>query len=91
MEYVLEKGEIVSFVASAGSQDLRVDCGSIWLTRAEDSQDYILTPSSRLLVKHTESIVLEALDNATFSIVAVDAQAEARIMIHLSAAIPNKA
>ena len=91
MEYVLEKGEVVSFVASAGSQVLHVGDGSIWLTRAEDARDYIITPSSRFLVNYTESIVIEALENASFSLVAVDSLAPARLIIQLYAAIPHKA
>ena len=90
MEYVLEKGEIVSFVASAGSQVLRICDGRIWLTRADDTQDYIMTPSSRFLVNHRESIILEALENASFSLVAVDARVPARLIIQMHASMAHK-
>ena len=90
MEYVLEKGEVVGFVASTGSQVLRISDGRIWLTRAEDAQDYIMTPSSRFLVNHRESIIIEALENTSFSIVAVDVQVPSRLTIQMHSAMAHK-
>lgn len=81
MEYVLEKDEVISFVASAGSQILHLLDGRLWLTRSADPQDYVLTPGSRFLVNHAESIVLEAFESASFALVVVDEHVPACLTI----------
>src|ERR1035441_6157472 len=73
MEYALEKGEVVCIDASAGRQMLQAVSGIIWLTCSADPRDHILTPGSSFLVNQAESIVLEALEAASFSLAAVAA------------------
>lgn len=81
MEYLLKKGEVISFAASAGSQTLRVADGRIWITRG-DSQDYLLSEGDRFLVNPTEKIVLEAMQDATFALALADAHVPENFVIH---------
>lgn len=91
MEYSLKKGEVVCFDSSSGSQILYTVSGSLWLTRSPDSHDYIQKPGSRFLVNPKESIVLEALEDAGFTLVPANAKAPARLVITFNASIPHEA
>ena len=90
MEYVLRKGEVISVVASAMSQTLRVGVGRVWITRG-DSRDYLLCEGGRLLVNRTETIVLEALQDSTFALAVADARLPADSVIKFHTAQPHKA
>ena len=91
MNYQMGKNEVVSFVAAAGDQVLQVVEGVIWLTRAGDSRDYFLRPPGRFLVRRSDSVIVEAVSAASFSLVTVSAPARARVVIHCPGALPHKA
>lgn len=91
MEYMLRKGEVVRFDASVGSQILQTLSGTIWLTGAADPADHLLTAGRRFHVKQGDSIVLEALEAASFSLGAAQASVPLRFVIRLDRAIPDRA
>jgi len=67
MEYSLKKGEVMSLAASAGHV-IRVSEGFLWLTRSEDSRDYILNRGESLFMDSNVSLVLEALTDCSLAI-----------------------
>ncbi|BCS52795.1 DUF2917 domain-containing protein [Geobacter sp. SVR] len=91
MEYVLGKGEVISVAASAGNQTIQVVAGEIWLTRSGDSRDYILRRANRFSIAPAESVVLEALEEASFTLVPAEATAPARLILHVPPAVLHKA
>lgn len=90
MEYLLEKGEVVSLAATGGGKVLQTVSGTLWLTGSPDQQDHILTPGRRFRLEQAESVVIEALEDASFSVAAAEALAPLRFVIRLNGVLPAR-
>jgi hypothetical protein len=88
MEYILKKGEVIA-LETAASPVIRVQEGVVWLTRAEDTRDYILQRGDSFARNGAELVVLESLTDCTFDIQCPDT-APQQLTIRLTLTGPQK-
>jgi hypothetical protein len=87
MDYTLRKGEVISMTAAGAAEALSVCAGRVWLTRAGDPRDHLLTEGDRFPLGGAGSFVLEALADATIALEGVpqrDARATVRVNLALT-------
>ncbi|HEY3311638.1 MAG TPA: DUF2917 domain-containing protein [Anaerolineales bacterium] len=65
----LQRREFVTAQKMAAGTTLVCEQGVLWMTRANDIQDYMLKPGDRLVLKDKSSVLIEALSEARLSIV----------------------
>lgn len=68
MDYMLRKGEVVSMAAARAASVFSVREGRIWLTRPDDSRDYLLSRGDRFPLGGDGTFVLEALADTTIAL-----------------------
>jgi hypothetical protein len=88
MEYILKKGEVMSLEAAV-TPVIRVKEGVVWLTRTEDTCDYVLQPCDSFVRNGAGSLVLESLSDCTFDIQCPDT-APCQLTIQLTLTGPQK-
>jgi hypothetical protein len=84
MEYQINRGEVLTFFTTGATDEVAVTKGRIWLTKYADHRDYCLEAGTRLPVENADWVVIEALDNAMFSVIRRDAPTALRIALSLS-------
>jgi hypothetical protein len=88
MEYILKKGEVIVLEAAA-SPVIRVKEGVVWLTRAEDSRDYVLRLGDSFARNGEGLVVLESLTDCSFDIQCPDT-APQQLTVRLTLTEPQK-
>ena len=86
MDYMLRKGEVVTMTAAGAAGAFAVRKGLIWLTRAGDTGDYLLTTGEGFQLGGKGTYVLEALADATITLERVAAR-DVRATIRLNLAL----
>ena len=84
MNYLINRGEVLTFFDTDAMDAVTVTTGRIWLTKYADPRDYCLEAGARLPVGNAERVVIEALDNASVSVIWRDVPAAQRITLGLS-------
>lgn len=60
-KFQLHKNMIYSLSAAHGGKEISCGQGVLWLTRAGDSQDYVLMPGERFILNQGGKIVIQAM------------------------------
>jgi hypothetical protein len=89
MDYLLKKGETVSVTAGPEGCSLRMDQGSVWLTRYDDPRDYVLNSGETLAVSAPGAAVIEALEDAAISLEYACTGTPARAAIQIGICLPS--
>lgn len=85
MDYILRKSEVLSMTATGAASALAVRKGRVWLTRPDDSRDFLLGPGERFPLEGDGICVLEALADATIVLEGVPVK-DARTTIQVNLA-----
>ncbi|GFE60442.1 DUF2917 domain-containing protein [Geobacter sp. AOG2] len=89
MDYLLKKGETVSVTAGPESCSLRMDQGSVWLTRYDDPRDYILKLGETFAVSTPGAVVIEALEDTAIALEYACTGRPARTTIQIGLCLPS--
>ena len=84
MEYLLKKGEVLTFVATKAMEGVKVKMGRVWMTKYADPADYCAEAGDLLPFRSGERIFMEALDDAAVFLVWREAQAAVQITVSLA-------
>jgi len=88
MDYLLKKGETVSVTAGPEGCFLRMDQGSVWLTRYDDPRDYCLKSGDTFAVRAPGAVVIEALEDAALSLEYACIGRPARATVRVGLSLP---
>ncbi|KAB0672444.1 DUF2917 domain-containing protein [Oryzomonas sagensis] len=91
MDYLLKKGETAAVTAAPAGCSLRMDRGSVWLTRYDDPRDYVLGPGETFTVSAPGTVVIEALEDTTFTLGYARIGGPARTTIQVGLGLPSPA
>ena len=84
MEYLLKKGEVLTFVATKAMEGVKVKMGRVWMTKYADPADYCAEAGDLLPFQSGERIFMEALDDAAVFLVWREAPAAVQITVSLA-------
>ncbi|UFS70207.1 DUF2917 domain-containing protein [Geomonas sp. RF6] len=68
MNYLLEKGEVLTLVTTPAMEAVEVVTGRVWLTKEDDGADYCIDAGSLCSIKSAKGVVIEALESASVSV-----------------------
>lgn len=89
MEYLLKKGEVLTFVAARSMEGLKVRAGRVWLTKCGDPADYCLEAGDGVALQRWERVCIEALDDAALLLAWREAPAAVKITLALAQPSPE--
>ncbi|KAA0893210.1 DUF2917 domain-containing protein [Oryzomonas rubra] len=89
MNYLLKKGETVALTSGPEGCSLRMNRGSVWLTRYEDPRDYFLRPGETVAISAPGAVVIEALEDTTFTLEYACTGGPARATIQVGLGLPS--
>ncbi len=81
MEYLINRGEVLTFCDAAAMEAVVVTAGRVWLTSGNDTRDFCLEAGKRLPIGKGGRIVIEALEDAAVKVVWRDLPAALRITL----------
>ena len=84
MEYLLKKGEVLTFVATKAMEGVKVKMGRVWMTKYADPADYCAEAGDLLPVKSGETLFIEALDDSALFLLWREVPAAVKITLSLA-------
>jgi len=88
MNYLLNKGEVLTLFGAARVEAVWVKSGRVWLTREDDPRDYCLTAGKRLPLAAARLVVVEALEDAALAVVVAGQELPGRACFTLALSSP---
>lgn len=89
MDYLLKKGETVSVTSGPAGCSLRMDRGTVWLTRYDDPRDYFLKSGETFAINVPRVVVIEALEDSAIALEYVCTGKPARATIQVNLTLPS--
>jgi hypothetical protein len=64
----LKRGDLLQILQRSGGTDIRCEQGQLWITGGPDGGDFFLAPGQFVRILGRSRIVVEALEDAEFTI-----------------------